>query len=102
MATATFTEKQRQALEAFDGARTEGVALSEYAKARGLAIGDLRRDRLSASPKTFAEAPEEVEEHVCGRSGGGAECADGSERWFRDQQQSAVSDRVRTPCDDGM
>jgi hypothetical protein len=71
MATATSTEKRRQALEAFDGARTQGVALSEYAKARGLAIGDLRRDRVSASPKTFAEAPEEVEEHVRGRSGAG-------------------------------
>ena len=57
MATATFTEKRRQALEAFDGARTQGVAPSEYATARGLAIGDLRRDRLSASPKTFAEVP---------------------------------------------
>jgi len=65
MATATFTEKRRQALEAFDGAWTEGVALSEYAKARGLAIGDLRRGRLSAAgssdavprPRDLAGAP---------------------------------------------
>jgi hypothetical protein len=99
MATATFTEKRRQALEAFDGARTEGVALSEYAKARGLAIGDLRRDRLSASPKTFAEAAEEVEEHVRGRSGGGAERVGASEHSFRDQQRSAVSDGVHTWSD---
>jgi transposase IS66 family protein len=38
MTTATFTEKQRQAIEAMEGARSEGVALSEYAKAHGLII----------------------------------------------------------------
>jgi hypothetical protein len=41
MATATFTEKQRQAMEALEGARSEGVALSRYAKARGLAIREV-------------------------------------------------------------
>jgi hypothetical protein len=41
MTTATFTEKQRQAIEAMEGARGEGVALSEYAKARGLIIREL-------------------------------------------------------------
>jgi len=41
MATATFTEKQRQAMEALEGARSEGIALSKYAKARGLAIREV-------------------------------------------------------------
>jgi hypothetical protein len=55
--TATFTEKQRQAIEALEGARSEGVALSKYAKARGLAIREvydaiacLRRKRLLPRP----------------------------------------------------
>ncbi len=36
-----MTEKQRRAIEAMEGARREGVALSEYAKAHGLAIREL-------------------------------------------------------------
>ena len=41
MTTATFSEKQRQAIEAMEGARSEGVALSKYAKAHGLIIREL-------------------------------------------------------------
>lgn len=41
MTTATFTEKQRQAIEAMEGARSEGIALSKYAKAHGLVIREL-------------------------------------------------------------
>ena len=41
MTTATFTEKQRQAIEAMEGARNEGVALSKYAEAHGLLIREL-------------------------------------------------------------
>jgi hypothetical protein len=99
MATATSTEKRRQALEAFDGARTQGVALSEYAKARGLAIGDLRRDRVSASPKTFIEAPRGSRRARSWPFGCRAERVGGSERSFRDQQRSAVSDGVHTWSD---
>ena len=36
-----MTEKQQRAIEAMQGARAEGMALSEYAKARGLAIREL-------------------------------------------------------------
>ena len=57
MTTATFTEKQRQAIEAMEGASSEGVALSKYAKAHGLiirelydAIACLRRKGLLAKP----------------------------------------------------
>lgn len=57
MTTETFTEKQRQAIEAMEGARSKGVALSEYAKAHGLiirelydAIACLRRKGLLAKP----------------------------------------------------
>ncbi len=41
MAIETVTEKQRLAMEALEGARREGVALSHYAKARGLAIREV-------------------------------------------------------------
>ena len=41
MTTAMFTEKQRQAVEAMEGAHSEGVALSRYAKAHGLIIREL-------------------------------------------------------------
>jgi hypothetical protein len=41
MTTGTFTEKQQQAIEALEGARGEGVALSEYAKAHGLVVREL-------------------------------------------------------------
>lgn len=34
----TRTEKQRRTIEAMEDARSDGVTLSEYAKARGLAI----------------------------------------------------------------
>jgi hypothetical protein len=58
MKTATqMTEKQRRAIEAMEGARSEGVALSDYAKAHGLvirelydAIAGLRRNGLLAKP----------------------------------------------------
>jgi hypothetical protein len=57
MTAAKFTEKQRQAIEAMEGARSEGVALSKYAKAHGLiirelydAIACLRRKGLLAKP----------------------------------------------------
>jgi hypothetical protein len=36
-----MTEKQRLAVEAMEGARSEGVSLSDYAKARGLVIREL-------------------------------------------------------------
>ena len=42
MKTATeMTEKQRLAVEAMEGARSEGISLSDYAKARGLVIREL-------------------------------------------------------------
>jgi len=41
MATAEMTEKQRAAMEALQGARREGKALSEYARAHGLAIWEI-------------------------------------------------------------
>jgi hypothetical protein len=41
MAAETFTEKQRLAVDALEGARREGVALSQYAKTRGLAIREI-------------------------------------------------------------
>jgi hypothetical protein len=37
----TMTEKQQQAVDAFEAARQEGVTLTAYAKAKGLVIGDL-------------------------------------------------------------
>lgn len=36
-----MTEKQQRAIEAMQGARAEGMALSKYAKAHGLAIREL-------------------------------------------------------------
>ena len=63
MATETFTEKQRVALEALEGARREGVALSRYAKARGLVIREvydsiacLRRQGLLPKPVKKAKS----------------------------------------------
>jgi len=63
MATETFTEKQRVALEALEGARREGVALSRYAKARGLVIREvydsiacLRRQGLLPKPAKKAKS----------------------------------------------
>lgn len=41
MATAAMTDKQRTALEAQQAAQREGKTLTEYAKARGLAIREL-------------------------------------------------------------
>jgi hypothetical protein len=62
MTTAMFTEKQRQAVEAMEGARSEGVALSRYAKAHGLiirelydAIACLRRKGLLPKPMRKAK-----------------------------------------------
>jgi hypothetical protein len=52
-----MTEKQRRAVEALEGARSEGVTLSEYAKGHGLvlrelydAIAALRRKGMLAKP----------------------------------------------------
>jgi len=63
MTTATFTEKQRQAIEAMEGARSQGVALSKYAKAHGLiirelydAIACLRRKGLLPKPMRKAKS----------------------------------------------
>jgi hypothetical protein len=63
MATETFTEKQRLAKEALEGARSEGVALSQYAKTRGLAIREvydsiacLRRKGLLPKPTKKAKS----------------------------------------------
>jgi hypothetical protein len=63
MATVSFTEKQRLAMEALEGARREGVALSQYAKARGLAIREvydsiacLRRKGLLPKPAKRAKS----------------------------------------------
>lgn len=63
MGTETFTEKQRLAMEALEGARREGVALSEYAKARGLTIREvydsiacLRRKGLLPKPAKKAKS----------------------------------------------
>jgi hypothetical protein len=63
MATETFTEKQRVAVEALEGARREGVALSQYAKTRGLALREiydaiacLRRQGLLPKPAKKAKS----------------------------------------------
>src|ERR1700684_3571766 len=63
MSTETFTEKQRLVMEALEGARREGVALSHYAKARGLAIREvydsiacLRRKGLLPKPAKKAKS----------------------------------------------
>jgi hypothetical protein len=63
MMTATFTDKQRQAIEALEGARNEGLALSKYAKAHGLvirelydAIACLRRKGLLPNPTRKAKS----------------------------------------------
>lgn len=52
-----MTEKQRRAVEALEGARSEGIALSEYAKRHDLvlrelydAIAALRRKGMLAKP----------------------------------------------------
>lgn len=37
----TFTDKQRQAVEALEGAQREGLKLTAYARARGLPIREL-------------------------------------------------------------
>jgi len=47
MGTAGMTEKQRAAFEALQGAQRQGVTLSDYAKAQGLAIRELY-DALAA------------------------------------------------------
>lgn len=41
MTTATLTEKQRRGMEALEGARRSGMALSDYAKAHGFAVREL-------------------------------------------------------------
>jgi hypothetical protein len=90
MTAVTFTEKQRQAIEALEGARGEGVALSEYAKAHGLvirelydAIACLRRKGLLPKPakKTKSKfvtvrvvAPSEPAQGLPSRSTGAALC----------------------------
>jgi hypothetical protein len=59
----TFTEKQRQAIEAIEGARNEGVAMSKYATSHGLiirglydAIACLRRKGLLPKPTRKAKS----------------------------------------------
>lgn len=60
MKTATeMTEKQQRAVEALEGACSEGVTLSEYAKGHGLAVRELydaiaalRRKGVLAKPVT--------------------------------------------------
>jgi hypothetical protein len=90
MTTATFTEKQRQAIEAMEGARGEGIALSEYAKIHGLvirelydAIAGLRRKGLLAKPTGKARskfvavrvvAPSEPTQALPSSSTGGVLC----------------------------
>jgi hypothetical protein len=90
MTTAMFTEKQRQAVEAMEGARSEGVALSRYAKAHGLiirelydAIACLRRKGLLPKPMRKAKsrfvevrvlAPGEPALAVSARPTGGVLC----------------------------
>jgi len=56
--TQTLTQNQRVAVEALEGARRAGVALSDYAKAKGLelrpvydAIATLRRRGVLARPE---------------------------------------------------
>lgn len=39
--TTKVAEKQRRALDCLEGARSEGVALSAYARARGLAVREV-------------------------------------------------------------
>jgi hypothetical protein len=90
MTTATFTEKQRQAIEAMEGARGEGLALSNYAAAHGLnvrelydAIACLRRKGLLPKPMKKQKskfvavrlvAPSEPAQAVPSRSTGGVLC----------------------------
>jgi hypothetical protein len=61
--TTAYTEKQQQAIEAMEGARSEGVALSKYATAHGLAIRELydaiaclRRKGLLSKPMRKAKS----------------------------------------------
>jgi hypothetical protein len=90
MTTATFTEKQRQTIEAMEGARSEGVALSKYAEAHGLiirelydAIACLRRKGLLPKPTRKARnnfvavrmmAPSEPRQAVPSRPMGAVLC----------------------------
>lgn len=90
MTTGTFTEKQRQAIEAMEGARSEGVALSKYAEAHGLvireiydAIACLRRKGLLPKPMRKPKskfvavrvvAPSEPAQTLPSRSASGVLC----------------------------
>jgi hypothetical protein len=86
MTTATFTEKQGQAIEAIRGARNEGVALSKYAEGHGLvirevydAIACLRRKGLLPKPKSKfvavrVVAPSEPKQALPARHPSGALC----------------------------
>jgi len=58
----TLTQKQREAVEALEGARRAGVSLSDYTKAKGLevrpvydAIAALRRRGALAPPERTAQ-----------------------------------------------
>jgi hypothetical protein len=90
MTTATFTQKQRQAIEAMEGARREGLALSKYAEGHGLvirelydAIACLRRKGLLPKPTGKPKskfvavrvvAPSEPAQTFTARSTGGVLC----------------------------
>lgn len=59
MTTRELTAKQRQAIECLEGARSEGVALSAYVRARGLGVREVydaiaalrRKGALPAAPR---------------------------------------------------
>jgi hypothetical protein len=49
----TLTQKQREAVEALDGARRAGISLSDYAKAKGLELSrpsEIERSDLQSNP----------------------------------------------------
>lgn len=70
MTTVTFTEKQRQAIEAMEGARSEGVALSKYAEAHGLIIRELYDAIACLRRKGLLPRPTSTDPHPMVRSGG--------------------------------
>jgi hypothetical protein len=98
----TLTQKQREAVEALDGARRAGVSLSDYAKAKGLelrpvydAIATLRRRgalppasrprkrksrfvavRVSSSPAPMASVGSGLVCRVVRGDGGAIECSE--------------------------
>jgi hypothetical protein len=70
-----MTERQRRAMEALEGARSEGLTLSEYAKRRDLplrelydAIAALRRKGVLAKPVTKRAKSKFVTVHMVERA----------------------------------